>query len=245
MINPAPLTGRIALITGASRGIGQATAVHLGRAGVHCLLLARTIGGLEETDSLIQAAGGPPATLLPYDLTDRQFLRDLGPTIGSRFPQLDILVHAAGIAAPITPISHLADKDWDRQIATGLTAGMGLLRATTPLLTNSPSAVAVFLKNSMAAMPPALHGAAAVAQSGFIALLASWKAEMAHYPHLHIHSFDPGPCATRLRAASFPAENREELRSPDQVGAEIATLCLTPSLLQERENAGKNETASG
>ncbi|MFT9093249.1 MAG: SDR family oxidoreductase, partial [Gluconacetobacter sp.] len=125
--------GSIALITGASRGIGRATALALAEAGAHCILTARTPGGLEETDDLITRRTGRPATLLPMDLRDGAAIDALGPSIAARFGRLDVLVHCAAMLGVLTPVTHMRDTDWDTTLAVNTTAAWRLIRTTAPL----------------------------------------------------------------------------------------------------------------
>ena len=146
------LGGRIALITGASRGIGRATAVALAAEGVHVVLIARTQGGLEETDDIIRSAGGA-ATLLPLDLKAGASIDPIGPTLHQRFGRLDILVHNAGALGQLTPASHINEKDFTDCLAVNLTATWRLIRTCAPLLVASNAGRAVFVTSSVARNP--------------------------------------------------------------------------------------------
>ncbi len=210
----------IALVTGASRGIGRAAAVALARRGVRCVLLARTVGGLEETDDLAQGAGGAPATLLPMDLADGDSIDAIGPTLAQRFGRLDLLVHAAAHPPPLTPVAHLAAGDWDRALSVNLSAGWRLLRTLTPLLLRAPDPRAVLLTGPAA--PEPFWGALAATRAALAAMAGSWAAEN---PAIRLHLFDPGPTATRFRASAFPGENKSHLAAPDTAGERIAALC--------------------
>ena len=142
----------VALVTGASRGIGQATAIELARRDIHVVLLARTQGGLEETDDIIRAAGGQ-ATLLPQDLAEFDAVDMLGPSLHARFGRLDILVHAAAALGKLTPVGHIMIKDWDAAMAVNLGATLRLIRTCDPLLRAAPAGRAVFLTDSRATSP--------------------------------------------------------------------------------------------
>src|SRR6266481_5703931 len=131
--SPAPLTDRIALVTGASRGIGAATALALSKAGAHVIAVARTVGGLEELDDAIRAAGGS-ATLVPLDLKDHEGIARLGAALNERYRRLDILVANAGVLGPLSPLGHVEPKAWDDVIAVNVTANWRLIRAMDPLL---------------------------------------------------------------------------------------------------------------
>ena len=218
--------GQVALVTGASRGIGQAAATALGARGIHVVLTARTQGGLEATDDAIRAAGGT-ATLLPLDLVkEAEQLDMIGPSILERFGRLDVLVHAAGLLAKLTPVAHIMPKDWTESLAVNATACWRLIRSTDPLLRAAPAGRAIMLTDSRVAEPRAywgLYGAAKAAQHH---LVQSWAQEVASTP-LRVALFDPGVVATNLRAAAMPGEDQTRLRQPAEIGAAIAALVGT------------------
>lgn len=217
------MQGQVALITGASRGIGRATALALAAAGAHVVLMARSQGGLEETDDLIRAAGGA-ATLLPLDfIKEADQLDMLGPSIVQRFGRLDILVHAAGLLAKLTPAGHIPPRDWGESLAVNATAAYRLIRACDPPLRAAPAGRALFLHDSHVEEPTAywsLYSSAKAAQAN---LVRCWAAEVAKSP-LKVALVDPGPVATKLRAAGFPGEDPTKLRQPEEVGAAILAL---------------------
>lgn len=215
------MKGQVALVTGASRGIGRATALALAAAGAHVVLTARSQGGLEETDDLIRAAGGT-ATLLPLDLIKEADQLDmLGPSLVQRFGRLDILVHAAGLLAKLTPVAHIAPRDWSESLAVNASAAYRLIRACDPPLRAAPAGRAVFLHDSQPGAYWSLYGAAKAAQAH---LVQGWAAEVTT-TSLRVALLDPGPVATNLRAAAFPGEEQAGLRQPAEVGAAIvATL---------------------
>ncbi len=219
------LSGRIALVTGASRGIGAAVAVELGRRGAQCVLVARTQGGLEETDDGIRAAGGPAATLLPLDLQRKaQDVDMLGPSIVARFGRLDILVHAAGVLSKLTPVAHIQPRDMEESLAVNLSAAWRLIRTCDPPLRAVPGARAVVLTDAVAAAPAAYWGLYGAAKAGMDHLVRCWAAEIASST-LRVNLCDPGPVATQLRVAAFPGEPPESLRTPADVAPAIADLC--------------------
>lgn len=217
------MRGQVALITGASRGIGRATALALAGAGVHVVLMARSQGGLEETDDLVRAAGGA-ATLLPLDfIKEADQLDMLGPSLVERFGRLDILVHAAGLLAKLTPAGHIPPRDWAESLAVNATAAYRLIRACDPPLRAAPAGRALFLHDSHAEEPTAywsLYSSAKAAQAN---LVRCWAAEVAMSP-LRVALVDPGPVATKLRSAGFPGEDQATLRQPEEVGAAILGL---------------------
>ncbi len=217
------MQGLVALVTGAGRGIGAAVAIELARRGAHVVLTARTRGGLEETDDIIRAAGGT-ATLLPLDLVQGDAIDPLGPTLYDRFGRLDILVHAAAVLVRLTPVAHIQPKDWDASFAINVSAAWRLIRTMDPLLRAAPAGRAVVLTDGRAADPHAywgLYGAAKAAQEH---LVRSWAAETATTP-LRVNLVDPGPTATRLRAAAYPGEPPNTQKPPDQAAPGIADLC--------------------
>jgi NAD(P)-dependent dehydrogenase (short-subunit alcohol dehydrogenase family) len=222
---PAPLAGSVALVTGASRGIGAATAVELARLGAHCVLTARSQGGLEETDDAIRAAGGG-ATLLPLDLARQAEKLDmLGPSIVERFGRLDILVHAAAVLAKLTPVAHIQPRDWQEAVAVNLSACWRLIRSCDPPLRAAPAGRAVVLTDAVASAPRAYWGLYGAAKAGQEHLARTWAAETARTP-LRVSLFDPGPVATQLRAVAMPGENPATLRKPAEVAPAIAALCV-------------------
>ncbi|MEO3470303.1 SDR family NAD(P)-dependent oxidoreductase [Roseomonas sp. CAU 1739] len=216
---------RVALITGASRGIGAAVAVELGRRGIQCVLVARTQGGLEETDDAIRAAGGLPATLFPLDLQKRAADIDmLGPSIVARFGRLDILVHAAGVLPKLTPVAHIEPRDMEQSIAVNMAATWRLIRTCDPPLRAAPAGRAVVLTDAMAAAPGPFWGLYGAAKAGMEHLVRCWAAETAGGA-LRANLVDPGPVATRLRGNAFPGQDPAQLPSPADVAPAIAALC--------------------
>jgi NAD(P)-dependent dehydrogenase (short-subunit alcohol dehydrogenase family) len=217
------LQGSVALVTGASRGIGAAVAIELARRGAHLVLTARTQGGLEATDDAIRALGGT-ATLLPQDLMDGAALDPLGPSLHARFGRLDILVHAAGVLGKLTPAGHIMPKDWDAVMGVNLTAAWRLIRTTAPLLAAASAGRAVFLTDHRAGDPRAYWGAYGASKAGLEHLVRSWAHET-ETTALRVNLFDPGPVATRLRADAMPGENPATLNQPADVAPALAALC--------------------
>lgn len=217
------LAGAVALVTGASRGIGQAVAIELARRGAHVVITARTQGGLEDTDDAIRSAGGS-ATLLPQDLQDGAALDRLGPSLFERFGRLDILVHAAAALGKLTPAGHIMEKDWNAVIGVNLASTWRLIRGTDPLLRAASAGRAVVLTDPRAAVPWAYWGAYGASKAGMEYLVRSWAHEAASTP-MRINLFAPAPTATRLRADAFPGENPATLPQPAQVAPAIADLC--------------------
>jgi len=218
-----PLSDKIALVTGASRGIGRAAALALAEAGAHVVAVARTQGGLEELDDEIRKATGHPATLVPMDLADGAAVDQLGYAIHQRFGRLDILVHAAATLGVLTPVAHIEPKLWDRVVATNLTASYRLIRTTEPLLRAAESARVIFLTSGVAAKPRAFWGAYAITKAGLEAMVRTWADEL-EQTKVRAALLNPGPMRTRMRAEAMPGEDPETLPHPAEIGPLIVEL---------------------
>lgn len=221
---PRRLDGRVALVTGASRGIGAAVAERLAAEGAHVVLVARTVGGLEEVDDRIRAAGGA-ATLIPQDLLDGAKLDMLGPAIFERFGRLDVFVAAAGLLGTIGPIAHADPKDWDRVFGVTVNANMRLIRTTDPLLRRSDAGRAVFLTDRYAQTPVAYWSAYAASKAALEMMARLWVAET-QGSSLRVNLVDPGPVATGLRQTAFPGEDPATLQTPDMAARAIVEFCV-------------------
>ncbi len=219
-----PLDGCIALVTGASRGIGAAAANELGRLGARVVITARTQGGLEETDDAIRAVGGQ-ATILPLDLREGGQIDAIGPTLLQRFGRLDVLVHNAGALGRLTPVAHILPDDWADVVAVNLSAAWRLICTCDPLLRAAPAGRAVFVTESRAREPRAYWGAMGATKAGMEHLVLTWAQEAA-ISNLRVNLFDPGVVATRMRSNAFPGEDRTALPGPDTVAPALAALCL-------------------
>ena len=224
---PTPLAHRIALVTGASRGIGHATALALARAGAHVVAVARTVGGLEELDDAVKAAGGA-ATLVPLDLKDYEGIDRLGFALHERFGRLDILVGNAGILGPLSPLGHVEAAAWDEVMAVNVTANWRLLCAMDPLLKFSDAGRVVFVSSGVAARALAYWGPYAVSKAALEALARTYAAETAT-TNVRVNVFLPGTVRTRMRAQAMPGEDPMTLETPDKVAEKIVDLCL-PSM---------------
>ncbi len=218
-----PLAGQVALVTGASRGIGAATAVELARRGAHLVITARTEGGLAETDDAIRAAGGE-ATLLPLDLTAGELVDAIGPSLHQRFGRLDILVSNAAALGLLTPVPHIRDAEWAEVVGVNLTATLRLIRTCAPLLLAAPAGRAVFVTSGIVAAPSAYWGAYGATKAALHHLVETWAAET-RTSRLRVNLFDPGIVATRLRAQAMPGEDPRTLRPPPAVAPALADLC--------------------
>ena len=223
---PKPLQNQVALITGASRGIGAALAVELARLGAHCVLVARTQGGLEETDDAIRAAGGPPATLLPFDLHKQEKEIDLlGPSVVQRFGRLDLLVHNAGILGRLTPVADIDPRDWAETVAVNMTATWRLIRTCDPPLRAAPAGRALFVTTGRVVRPRAFWGAYGATKAGMEHLVQTWAQEV-ETSNLRVNLADPGVVATKMRALAMPGEDQATLPTPAEMAPALAALLL-------------------
>ena len=216
----APLSGQIALVTGASRGLGYATARRMGAAGAHVIAVARTVGGLEELDTEIKAAGGS-TTLVPLDLTDDPALERLGAAIHERWGRLDLWVHTAVHAPPLTPVEHIDAKDLDASLALTARTTQRLIRVLDPLLGQSASPRVVMFPDP-AATAQKFHATYAAAKAAQIAYVESWAREKG----LALICATPPAMPTALRARFHPGEDRGKLADPDAVAERLMTHLL-------------------
>jgi NAD(P)-dependent dehydrogenase (short-subunit alcohol dehydrogenase family) len=224
---PLPLVHRVALVTGASRGIGHATALALAKAGAHVVALARTVGGLEELDDAIKGLGGS-ATLVPLDLTDYPGIDRLGLALHERFGRLDVLVGNAGILGPLSPLDHVEPQAWDAVIAVNVTANWRLIRAMDRLLKLSNAGRVVFVSSGIASLALAYWGPYAVSKAALETLARTYAAETAT-TNVRVNIFTPGPMRTRMRAQAFPGEDPMTHETPEKAAEKIVELCL-PSM---------------
>ncbi|MGF6231333.1 NAD(P)-dependent dehydrogenase (short-subunit alcohol dehydrogenase family) [Inquilinus ginsengisoli] len=208
-----PLEGRIALITGASRGFGAAVAVRLAAAGAHVVCAARTVGGLEQTDDAIKSAGGS-ATLVPMDLSKFEQIDLLGGSLAQRFGRLDLLVANAAMLGHLGPVAYSDEKVWARVLDLNLNANYRLIRSVDPLLRAAEAPRAVFVTDRIARSGIAYWSAYAVAKAGLDTLAGLYAAETAK-TELRVALFHPGPMATRLREQGFPGEASGAQPAPD------------------------------
>jgi NAD(P)-dependent dehydrogenase (short-subunit alcohol dehydrogenase family) len=218
-----PLTSRIALVTGASRGIGYAAAVALAKAGAHIVAVARTQGGLEELDDEIRKVGGT-ATLVPLNLTDFEGIARLGAALHERHGKLDILIGNAGLAGPSSPLGHIEMKPWNDVMAINVSANFQLIRCMEPLLKQSDAGRAVFITSGAASKAQAYMGPYAASKAALDTLVRVWANETATTP-LRVNLFSPGPIRTRMRAAVFPGEDPMTLDTPEQAAEFIVPMC--------------------
>jgi len=211
-----PLTGRVTLVTGASRGIGYAAAVALAEAGSDIIALARTQGGLEALDDAVKAHG-QTCTLVPMDLNQMEGIDRLGAIINERWGKLDGLLANAGMLGEITPVPHLDPKIWDKLIAVNLTANFRLIRSLDPLLRASDAGRALFLTSGVAASRRAYWGAYAATKAGLEALVQCYAKE-AEVTKLKVNLLNPGATRTAMRGKAMPGEDPETLPHPNELG---------------------------
>ncbi len=210
------LGGRLALVTGASRGIGAAVARRFAAEGAHCILLARTVGGLEETDDEIRTAGHPTATLVPLDLRDFDKIDQLGASLHERFGRLDVLVGNAGILGVLSPTGHVSPKIWQEILDINLTANWRLIRSLDPLLRQSEAGRAIFVTSNAASGVHPYWGPYAATKAALEMMVKTYAAEVTK-TKLKVNLLDPGIVRSKLRAEAFPGENPETLAPPDSV----------------------------
>ncbi len=221
---PQPLADRIALFTGASRGIGQATALHLARAGAHVVAVGRTQGALEELDDAVRAAGGS-ATLVPLDMRDYAGIYRLATSLNERYQRLDVLIGNAAVVGQRSPLDHVEPQNWDEVMAVNVTANWHLIRAMDPLLKRSTAGRAVFITSGAATNARAYAGPYSVSKAALNALARTYADETTSTP-LRVNLFNPGPTRTRMRALVMPGEDPMTLPTPEQVAEKIIDLCL-------------------
>jgi NAD(P)-dependent dehydrogenase (short-subunit alcohol dehydrogenase family) len=210
------LDGRIALVTGATHGIGRAIAVGLGREGAQVVAVGRTQGALESLDDEIRACGGSAASLVELDLRDGDGVDRLGAALYERHGRLDILIGAAGFLGLVTPVAHLDQKVWDQVMAVNLTANYRLIRSMDPLLRRAEAGRVVLLSSGVARDPRAFWGAYAVSKAGLEALAAVYADEVDNTP-IRVAVINPGPMRTRMRAKAYPGEDPDTLPAPEEI----------------------------
>ncbi len=216
------LSGRIALVTGASRGIGYFLAKELAAAGAHVIAVARTVGGLEELDDEIRAAGGE-ATLVPLDLTDMAGIDRLGGAIHERWGKLDVMVANAAILGVIAPIGHVEAKVFDKVMAINVTATWRLIRSVDPLLRLSDAGRAIVMSSSSAHSARAFWAPYAASKAAVEVLARSWADETRNFA-LRVNAVEPGATRTAMRAQAVPGEDPSTLPHPSEIAARIVKL---------------------
>ncbi len=218
------LEGRIALVTGASRGIGRAVARRFAAEGARLILVARTSGGLEEADDEVRSAGGEPAMLVPLDICQGDLVDQLGAALHERFGRLDILVGNAAMLGGLRPVGHYPPDVWEDVIALNLTANWRLIRSLDPLLRLSEAGRAMFVTSGVTeGTPPAYWGAYTASKAALEALVRTYAAELKR-TNLKVNIIDPGTAATNMRAEAFPGEDPNTLAAPDDITERFVEL---------------------
>jgi NAD(P)-dependent dehydrogenase (short-subunit alcohol dehydrogenase family) len=236
------LAGRIALVTGASRGIGRAVALAFAREGAHVVLAARTAGALEEVDDEIRALGGT-ATLLALNLKHGDKIDALGPTLYQRWGRLDILVGNAGVLGPLSPLAHVTNDAWAEVMDVNLTANWRLIRTCDPLLRRAEAGRAIFVSSGASAAKNAYWGPYSVSKAGLEALVKTYAHEI-ESTSVRVNLINPGPTRTEMRAKAFPGEKPETLPAPEEVAPLFVEYAL-PELTANGTVAAFNRAKSG
>jgi len=239
MIENTELTGKVVLVTGASRGIGYAASVEAARRGAHVVAVARTVGGLEELDDAIQAVGGS-ATLVPFDLRDGDAVDRLGAAIFERWGHLDGLVANAGMLGTLSPVPHLKPDEFDKVMALNVTANYRLLRSLDLLLRQASAGRAVFVSSSSARSARPFWGLYAASKAALDAMVKSYAGEMST-TNVRTNVFYPSAVRTAMRAKAMPGENPEALPTPADVAPKLIDL-LSPEL---KENGRLFDISTG
>jgi len=220
MADSKSLAGKLALVTGASRGIGAATAEALAAAGAHVILVARTATALEEVEERIHAAGGS-ATIAPLDLTDGESIGKLAGAVAERWEKLDVLVLNAAMLGSLTPVQDIDPKEYSRLLSLNLLANQALIAAFDPLLKRANQADVLVLTSSVGTEPRAFWGAYGSSKAALETLLGAYADETAYLGRIRVHIIDPGATRTRMRALAFPGEEPESVKPPEVVAAAI------------------------
>ena len=226
MADEKPLAGKLALVTGASRGIGAATAEVLGAAGAHVILVARTASALEAIDDRIHEAGGN-ATIAPLDLTDGESIGKLAAAVAERWDKLDILILNAAILGSLTPVEHIDPKEYGRVLALNLVANQAMIAAFDPLLRKAERADVVALTSSVGSEPRAFWGAYGSSKAALETLLGAYADETGHSGRVRVHIVDPGATRTRMRQLAFPGEEPDSVKPPEVAAAAILERLLS------------------
>lgn len=225
MAGPRPLEGRIALVTGASRGIGAATAKALAAAGAHVILTARKVRDLEAVEDAIHDAGGT-STIAPMDLTDGEAIGRLATAVAQRWDRLDIMVLNAAMLPTLTPVTQIPPKEFSAAITLNLLANQALLGAFDPLLKRSDGGRVIGLTSSVGAEPRAYWGAYGATKAAFDTLLACYGQEVEKISNVRVAILDPGATRTEMRAKAFPGEDPSTVKEPDVVAQRVLAATL-------------------
>jgi NAD(P)-dependent dehydrogenase (short-subunit alcohol dehydrogenase family) len=218
-----PLAGQTALVTGASRGIGAATAQALAAAGAHVILVARKVKALEAVEDAIHAAGGT-STIAPVDLTEPDAVTRLAAAIAGRWPTLDIMVLAAAYLPELTPASQMEPKQFNQALLTNVVATQALIAGFDPLLRRAKAGRIIGLTSSVAATPRPYWGAYSATKAAFDNLLATYAAEVERLSPLRVAIIDPGATRTEMRARAYPGEDPATVKAPEVVADRLVAL---------------------
>jgi len=222
------LTDRVALITGTSRGLGRAVALRCAAEGAHCVLIARTVGGLEEVDDEIRAAGGPRPTLVAMDLAELEKIDQLGAALHERFGRLDVLISCAGALGSLSPLGHLAPGVWEETLRLNLTVNYRLLRSFDPLLRRSAAGRAIFVTCEVG-RDKAYWGLQSASKAALEAMVKAYAAEVEKFT-VKANLVAPGPLRTALRATAFPGEDPMTVAPPESVADCFVELAASDCL---------------
>jgi NAD(P)-dependent dehydrogenase (short-subunit alcohol dehydrogenase family) len=233
MTDSKPLAGKLALVTGASRGIGAATAEALGQAGAHVILVARTAKALEDVEDRIHAAGGS-ATIAALDITDGDAVKKLAEAVAGRWQALDVMVLNAAMLGSLTPVEHIDAKEYGRIIATNLLAPQALIAAFDPLLRHAERADIIAVTSSVGREPRAFWGAYGSSKAALETLVLAYADETEHAGKIKVHLVDPGATRTRMRQLAFPGEEPSSVKPPEVVAKAIVDRVLSDAVTGER-----------
>ena len=233
-----PFDGRLALVTGASRGIGAATAEALAAAGAHVILTARTAQALEQIEERIHASGGT-ATIAPMDLTDAENIQKLAQAVAERWGSLDIMVLNAAMLGSLSPVEHLDPKELERVFKLNVFASQAMIAAFDPLLRRAEKADVIGITSSVGEEPRAFWGGYGASKAAFDTLLGAYADETAHAGRLRVQIIDPGATRTRMRQLAFPGEEPESVKPPEAVASAIIEL------LQDAGETGSRHRVEG
>jgi NAD(P)-dependent dehydrogenase (short-subunit alcohol dehydrogenase family) len=233
MSESKPLSGKLALVTGASRGIGAATAERLAEAGAHVVLVARTADALEAVEDRIHETGGT-ATIAPLDLTEGESIGKLAGAVAERWEKLDVLVLNAAMLGSLTPVQDIDPKEYSRLLSLNLLANQALLAAFDPLLRKAERADVVALTSSVGSEPRAFWGAYGSSKAALETLLGAYADETEHTGRIRVHIVDPGSTRTRMRALAFPGEEPDSVKPPEVVAKAIVERLLADTPTGEK-----------
>jgi NAD(P)-dependent dehydrogenase (short-subunit alcohol dehydrogenase family) len=233
------LKGRIALVTGASRGLGAAAALAYAREGAHCVLVARTVGGLEAVDDQIKQVGGT-ATLVPLDITDGPGIDRLGLALHQRFGKLDVLLGNAGLLGTLSPVGHIEPDIFERVMAVNVTANWRLIRSLDPLLRASDGGRAIFVTSGMSRIVRPYWSAYAASKAALDMMVQTYAAECVDTP-VRVNLYNPGPIRTALRRDAFPGENPQNVSPPEEHTEALMQLALPSCTMNGEWVQGRKE----